>query len=318
MTTEYQTRPSLEDFQSAAERLKNAVRRTPLLRTRHLRRPLHPGLQIKLECLQVTGAFKARGASNALLLLPDEAVQRGVITASGGNHGEALAYAAWARGVPSVIYLPESAPPHKAERVRAWKGEAVITGAVWDDANEAALARARAEGLTYVHAFADPAVIAGQGTVAVEILKQDSGCSAMVVPIGGGGLIAGMAAAAKALKPDIRIIGVEPTGAPTLKESLAAGAVVTLPQVTSRAGTLSPRRSENINLRIVQDCVDDIVLVTDDEMKEAARWLWFEMGIAAELSGAAAVAAVMTGRVSCPDDLSLAAVVSGSGTDGVD
>ena len=317
MTNNYQTRPSLEDFQAAAERIKDAVRRTPLLRTRHLRQHLHPGLKIKLECLQVTGAFKARGASNALLSLPEEALQKGVVTASGGNHGEALAYAAWARGVPSVIYLPESAPPHKAERVRAWDGEAVITGAVWDDANHAALARAERDGLTCVHAFADPAVIAGQGTVALEILKQDSGCAVMVVPIGGGGLIGGMAAAAKAIKPDIRIIGVEPVGAPTLKESLAAGEVITLAEIKSRAGTLSPRRSEAINLQIVQDCVDDIVLVSDEEMREAARWLWFEMGIAAELSGAATVAAVMTGRVSCPEDQSLAAVVSGSGSDGV-
>ncbi|MEM7171578.1 MAG: threonine/serine dehydratase [Pseudomonadota bacterium] len=309
--------PSLEDIQAAAERIKEAVRRTPLLRTRHLRNPIHPGLKVKLECLQVTGAFKARGASNAILSLPDDALAKGVVTASGGNHGEALAYAAWAKGCAATIYLPESAPPHKAERVRAWNGEAIVIGKGWDEANHAALERAERDDLAYVHAFGDSAVIAGQGTVALEILKQDSACSTMIVPIGGGGLMAGMALAAKALKPDIRLIGVEPTGAPTLKESLAADQVITLPEIASQAGTLSPRRSEEINFEVIRRHVDDIVLVSDAEMREAAQWLWFEMGIASELSGAAALAAVMTGRATCPDDQAMAAIISGAGSDGL-
>ena len=309
---------TLADIEAAAERIKSRVRRTPCLRARFLREPLHPGeLLLKLESLQVTGSFKARGANNAVLQLDQAAFQRGIVTASGGNHGLAVAYAGHASGAATVIYLPESTSAAKADKLRAWGAEVVVEGEVWDDANEAALARATRDGLSYIHPFSNPAVIAGQGTVGREILKQSPHIDTLLVAIGGGGLISGIATAAKAMKPGIRVIGVEPVGAPTLSESLAAGSLITLPKIETEAVTLAPRRSAEINLEIIRDNVDQIVLVTDQEMREAARWLWFEMGIGGELSGAAAIAAIQAGKVELPADSSVCAVICGVGDDGI-
>ncbi len=310
---------TLADIEAAAERIAGRVRRTPCLRARFLRQPLHPGaLLLKLESLQVTGSFKARGANNAVLQLDGAALKRGIVTASGGNHGLAVAYAGQASGASTVIYLPEITAAAKADKLRAWGAEVVIEGEVWDDANEAALARAARDGLSYIHPFSDPAVIAGQGTVGREMLKQSPDIDTVVVAIGGGGLISGIATAVKAMKPDIRVIGVEPLGAPTLSESLAAGSLITLPKIETEAVTLAPRRSAEINLEIIRRHVDEIVLVSDDEMREAARWLWFEMGIGAELSGAAAIAAIQAGKLDLPEGSTVAAVICGVGDDGVE
>ncbi len=309
---------TLDDIEAAAERISGRVRRTPCIRSRFNLNPLRDGeLLLKLECLQVTGSFKARGANNAILSLDEAALERGVITASGGNHGLAVAYAGQASETSTLIYLPARTPPEKAEKLRAWGAEVVIEGDLWDDANEAALKRAERDGLTYIHPFADPRVIAGQGTVGREMLKQSSHIDVMVVAIGGGGLISGIATAAKAIKPDIRVIGVEPVGAPTLTRSLEQGEVVTLSGIETQALTLAPRRSAAINLGIVGRHVDEIVLVSDDEMRQAARWLWFEAGVAAELSGAAALAALQSGKVDVPDDAAVAAVICGAGADGI-
>ena len=309
---------TLNDIDAAAERIKGRVRRTPCLRARYLPEPLHPGkLLLKLESLQVTGSFKARGANNAVLQLDPAALKRGIVTASGGNHGLAVAYAGQASGATTVIYLPESTAAAKADKLRAWGAEVVVEGAVWDDANEAALARAVRDGLAYVHPFGDPAVIAGQGTVGREMLGQSPDIDTLLVAIGGGGLISGIATAAKAIKPGIRVIGIEPVGAPTLSESLAAGRPITLARIETEAVTLAPRRSAEINLEIIRNNVDEIVLVTDQEMREAARWLWFEMGIGAELSGAAAIAAIQAGKLELPADSSICAVICGVGDDGI-
>lgn len=306
-----------DDIEQAAERIRNRVRRTPCLRSRFTLNPIHPNLMVKLECLQVTGSFKARGASNAVLRLDDAATKRGIITASGGNHGLAVAYAARASETTAVVYVPESTPAPKIERIRAWGAEVIVEGSVWDDANEAALSRSERDGLTYVHPFADPAVIAGQGTVGREMLRQSPGIDTVIVAVGGGGLMAGVASAVKAINPDIRVIAVEPFGAPTLKTSVHAGELVTLPRIDTAAKTLAPRRSAAINLDIITRTVDEFVLVTDEDMRDAAKWLWFEMGVGAELSGAASVAAVKSGKVNPPGDSFVAAVVCGAGVDGM-
>jgi threonine dehydratase len=187
---------------------------------------------------------------------------------------------------------------------------------VWDEANEEALKVAERDGLTYIHAFADPVVIAGQGTLGLEIAEDSPKLSTLVVAIGGGGLISGVSTAAKALIPGVRVIGVEPVGAPTLYESVRAGSVIELEKITTAANTLAPRRSAEVNLQIIQSNVDEIVLVTDEEMIAAARWLWQELGIAAEMSAAAAVAAWLTGRVTDPGG-EMCAIVCGAGTAGL-
>ncbi len=172
-------------------------------------------------------------------------------------------------------------------------------------------------GATYIHPFNDPQVIAGQGTIALEALHDLPQADAMVIAIGGGGLISGAAIAAKALKPAIKVIGVEPTGAPTLYESVKAGRLITLDQITTMANTLAPRSSSQINLDIISNFVDEIVLVTDDEMRSTAQWLWRELGIGAELSSAAAVAALQHGKVALPANSNVCAVVCSAGTDGM-
>ncbi len=309
---------TLADIEAAAARIAGRVRRTPMIPAGPLRHsPVSAELLFKLECLQVTGSFKPRGATNKLLGLAEAEVRRGIITASGGNHGLAVAYAGWRAGTRAVIYLPHSTPAAKIAKLEAWGAEVRVEGAGWDEANEVALARAEGDGLAYIHPFADPLVIAGQGTVGLEMLQEAPDCGLLVVAIGGGGLISGVATAAKAIKPGITVIGVEPEGAPTLSESLTAGRLVTLPGIRTDAGTLAPRRSAEINLEIIRREVDEVVLVSDGEMAEAARWLWFELGVAAELSGAAALAALLAGRLAPPAGSRVGVLVCGAGSDGM-
>ncbi len=308
----------VEDIQKARERIKNAVRRTPCFRARFCHSPAveDAALSLKLECLQVSGSFKARGASNKVMTLSEQERKRGLVTASGGNHGLGVAYAGRRAGSPVRVYLPTSTPASKVEKLERWGAAIVFEGEVWDDANAAAERAAEREGMTYVHPFADPAVMAGQGTVGLEILDQSASVDTVLVSIGGGGLISGIATALKARKPDVKVVGVEPSGAPTLKRSLEAGRVVELDAITTDANTLAPRRTEQINLDVVRERVDAIVLVEDDDMRAAARWLWFEMGLGVELSAGAAVAALRTGAYRPSRDENICAVVCGSGTDG--
>lgn len=310
---------SLETVQAARSRLHPYIRHTPLVPAQALKQPL-PGaetLWLKLECLQVTGSFKARGAVNKLRSTPPDTLQRGIITASGGNHGLAVAYAGGLAQVPTTIYLGQNVPAAKAEKLRQWGADVVVEGAVWDDANRAARARAEADGLAYFHPFADAAVIAGQGTLALEVLGDAPQIDTLLVAIGGGGLISGVSVAAKGLRPDLKVIGVEAVGAPTLHDSLRANAIVTLPIVNTQANTLAPRRTEPINFELIQRHVDAIALVTDEQMQAAARWLWFELGIAAELSGAAAIAALMAEQYVPAAGETVCALICGAGTDGV-
>jgi threonine dehydratase len=311
--------PGIDEVRSAAGRMRGYVRRTPLLAAAPIkdRRELAAGLLLKLEALQATGSFKARGAISAVFALPPEQLRRGIATASGGNHGLAVAYAGWASGVPATIFLPRSVAADKIAKLDAWGARVVMSGEVWDDSNRAALQYAETEGLAYIHPFADPSVIAGQGTIAVEILDEAPDLDTLLVAIGGGGLISGVAIAAKALKPGIRIIGVEPVGAPTLHDSLAAGCLVELASLDTAAVTLAPRRSEALNLAIIREAVERIVLVDDAEMRAAACWLWHEIGVAAELSGAAAVAALLSGAYRPQKDERICAIVCGAGTDGI-
>jgi threonine dehydratase len=308
----------LSSLQDAARRIAPHVRRTPLLDAGALPGG-EPGsrLRLKLENLQVTGSFKARGATNRMLTLPPEQVARGLVTASGGNHGLGVAYAGRLAGAPVTIFLPANVPAAKAAKLARWGAKVVRVGEVWDEANQAALAAAEREGTTYMHPFADEQVIAGQGTLALEALDDEPATDLMVAAIGGGGLIAGVATAVKERRPEIRMIGVEATGAPKIHRSLRAGRVIELAAVTTAANTLAPRSSHELNFAIIRERVDDVVLVTDEEMYAAARWLWFEAGIAAELSGAAALAAILNGRISLAGVRSACAIVCGAGTAGL-
>ncbi len=311
--------PTLGDIREAATRISPYVRRTPMISCAPVRahREISASLSLKLECLQVVGSFKPRGAINKLFSLPDRSTVRGLITASGGNHGLGVAYAATVANVSSTIYVPTTTPAAKIEKLKRWDAEVIVSGGSWDDSNRLALEAAERNGLTYIHAFADPLVIAGQGTVGLEIMEDSPDIDTLIVAIGGGGLIAGISIAAKAINPRTRIIGVEPTGAATLYETIKAGRIIALERIKTAAVTLGARATEQINFDLIRHHVAEVVLVSDDEMREAARWLWFELGVAAELSGAAAVAALLSGKYRAAQGERVCALVCGAGSDGI-
>ncbi len=307
----------LDDFRAAAGRLAGRVRRTPLFDPAPLALGGAAALRFKLENLQVTGSFKARGAANTVASLTDAERARGLVTASGGNHGLGVAAAGASFGAPVTIYLPTSTPPAKVRKFERWGAAVHVVGQVWDEANEAALAHAARDGLTYVHPFADPRVVAGQGTIALEMLDDDPDLDLLIVAIGGGGLISGIARAASLVKPGITVIGVEPVGAATLHDSVRAGELVTLDRIGTRAGSLAPRRSEQLNLDIIRAHVARIALVDDAAMERAAALAWTECGLALEIAAAAGLAALADGLVPEAKGARVGLIVCGAGTEGV-
>ena len=310
----------LSDVEAAARRIHGRVRKTPMIDLAPLKTPFSAtgSVVAKLESLQVTGSFKARGAVSKLFSLDEAAVKRGIITASGGNHGVAVAYAGWIAGTPTTIVTPTNVSPLKAEKIKAWGANLIIKGAYFEQCAEVVRELVASQGLTFLHPFADPMVMAGQGTVALEMLKQDPDIDTILISIGGGGLISGMAVAAKALKPSIRLIGVEPVGAPTLHHALRAGHVVTLDQVTSRVPTMSAKATDPMNFAIAREYVEKVVLVEDDAMLAASRHLWFECGLAADLSGAASLAALQTGAYVPGPNEKVCALICGAGAEGIE
>ena len=309
---------NLSDIQAAADRLRGRIRHTPTIRVELAREPLGADdVWLKLESLQVTGSFKARGATNRLLTIDPERLKNGIFAASGGNHGLATARAGAMAGVPATIYLPGNASPAKIAKLRTWGATVEVVGDVWDEAHAAAVEAARRAEAFYFHPFADQQVVAGQGTLALEILEDIGSADVFIIAIGGGGLISGMATALRSLKPGVRIVGVEPEGAPTLKRSLEAGEVVTLPTVTTKVATMACGRTDPLVYDIIRDTVDEVVLVSDEDLERAARWLWFELGIAADLSGAASVAALMTGAVKIRPGERVCGLVCGAGPEGI-
>lgn len=309
---------ALEDITAGRARIAPHIRKTPLMEAAAPGSPLTDAkLRLKLECLQVSGSFKARGATNKLLSTPAESLAPGVVTASGGNHALATVQAAMSAGVKATIFVPENIAPYKLKRLRDMGATVNVTGSVWNQTNEHALDFASTTGAAYFHPFADPAVMAGQGTLALEILDEMPGLDAILIAIGGGGLITGMAVALKALKPSIRIIGIEPKGCPTFHASIAAGEVITVANVTTRVATMACARTDPEVFELSRHLIDDIVLLDDDEMEEAARFLWTGFGLAADLSGAAAVAALRGGHVSFSAADQVCALVCGTGTEGI-
>lgn len=304
---------SLEDFKTAQSRLSPFIRKTPTLDI-----TLKDGqpVSLKLENLQLSGSFKIRGALNTVLSLSEEELSKGLVTASGGNHGMGVAVAGALTNTPTTIYLPENTPSSKVEKLKAITPDVIVSGAVWDDANTLALAAEAKDGKTYIHPFASRSVIEGQGTVALEFLETIPDLDILMVAIGGGGLISGVASAAKLINPNIRIIGIEAVGAPTLYESCKAGELVTLDKIETRAGTLAPRRSADLNLGIIQENVEEIILLEDDEMAAASQWLWHTCGIATELSAAAAIAALQTGKFKASATDRVGVIICGAGLDG--
>lgn len=309
----------IEDVEAARARISPHIRATPVYEAVHAREalPVAASVVLKLELLQVTGSFKARGAMNRLLGATPDEIAAGIVTASGGNHGLAVARSAYVAGVPAYVYVPETVSPAKVDKMRKWGADVRIVGAEWAISNEAALSHARETGAAYFHPFADPLVVAGQGTLGLEIIDQIDDFDTLVLAIGGGGLVSGLATAIKARRPEVEIVAVEPTGSPTMKASLDAGRVVELSELTSQVATMSCRRTDERLFEIARRHVADVVLVSDEDMLAASQWLWFEHGIAADLAGAASVAALRSGHAIFADKKRICALVCGAGAEGV-
>ncbi|MGI8586657.1 MAG: threonine ammonia-lyase [Chloroflexia bacterium] len=290
----------LAEVDAAYERLRPIVRCTPVLDWGETGGWTPAGglrLTLKLEHLQLTGSFKVRGAWNLIAGMPPEERARGLVTASGGNHGLAVAWAAARAGVSATVFLPLTTPPAQEAKIRAFGAEVVRAGEAWDDAWVAAAAWATERDLPLVHPFDDPRVVAGQATVGVEILEQVPDLDLLLVAVGGGGLIAGVAAYVKQKRPDLRIVGVEPTGAASMSAALAAGEPVSLPQVRTIAHTLAPRRVSRLTLDLCRRYVDEIALVEDADLLDAMRVLWADANLLVEPSGAATLAALYADQV---------------------
>jgi threonine dehydratase len=304
---------SLEALRSAAKGLEGIAVRTPLLDAPALSDLLDLPVALKCEHLQPIGAFKIRGAYTAVSRIPPESRARGVITYSSGNHGQAVAFAASLLGTRAVVVMPERAPAIKVEGVRRYGGEVVIAGNSSAERWERACALAEEGGLAMVPPYESLDVIAGQGTCGLEILEEWPAVETILVPVGGGGLIAGIVAAVSALKPTVRVIGVEPVGAPKLARALEAGRPVKLDRTDSLADGLLPLSIGELPFAVLSGVVRESILVSEEEIAAAVRFLSREMGLSPEPSGAVTTAALLSGRA--PISGPTVAVVSGGNVD---
>jgi threonine dehydratase len=287
----------LEDVQAAAARIAGIAHRTPVLTSRHLDEVTGARVFLKAENLQRTGAFKFRGAANAIATLTAGERARGVATASSGNHAAALALAARLEGVRATILMPGDSPPNKLEATRGHGAEIISFDRYAEDREALLAALVEERGLVPVHAYDDERVMAGQGTAALELLEQAGPLDVLLVCVGGGGLIAGCATAAKALQPGIRVIGVEPEAGDDVLRSLRAGERVRIPVPRTIADGQQLPMPGAITFPVIQERVDDVVLASDPEIVVAMRVLFERVKTVAEPSGACALAALLAGRL---------------------
>ncbi|MEX0881093.1 MAG: threonine/serine dehydratase [Thermoanaerobaculia bacterium] len=305
---------ALSDIRAAAERIRGRVHRTPLLSSAHLGGRAGARLHLKCENLQKTGSFKARGALNKVLSLSQDERARGLVTVSAGNHAAAVAWAAGIAGCTAVVVMPEGAPASKIEAVRGYGAEIVLhpdRATLFDRLNQVRDAR----GLTFVHPFDDAVVLAGAGTAGLEIVEDLPDVEVVVVPVGGGGLLGGVASAVKQLLPRARVVAVELEAGPGLGPALAAGKPVTVARPATLADGMTPPFVGALPLAIAREAVDEIVTVTEAEIIEAMKLLLTRAKLYVEGSGAAATAALLAGKVRIAPGARVAAIVSGGNVD---
>ncbi|GIE98758.1 pyridoxal-phosphate dependent enzyme [Paractinoplanes rishiriensis] len=288
---------TLTDIRDAAKRIEGAAHRTPVIRSRTLDALVGAQVFIKAENLQRVGAFKFRGAYNAIAKLPADQLARGVAAYSSGNHAQAVALAARELGSTAVLVMPADAPPAKLAAVAGYGAEIVTYDRYRDDREAIGRELAAARGLALIPPYEHPDVIAGQGTAALELLDEVGGLDALIVPVGGGGLIAGSATAAKALQPEIRVVGVEPSAGDDTKRSLAAGERVRIPVPRSIADATSADIPGELTFSINRHLVDEILLVTDDEIRDGLRFTVDRLKLVAEPSGVSGLAALLAGHL---------------------
>lgn len=283
--------PTADDVRAAAARIKGRVMRTPLVHASKLSAVTGADIWLKLENLQYTGAFKERGALNKLLILDDDARKRGVIAASAGNHAQGLAYHARALGAPATIVMPKTTPDVKVRQTRDLDAEIVLAGHTFDEASETAFALQRERGLTFVHPFDDPAVIAGQGTIALEMMQDGPAYDDLIIPVGGGGLIGGMALAVKDAHPKTRITGVQAALFPSMANAIDGAGRATGGDTLAEG--IAVKEAGSLTRRLVGAHVDDIALVEERTLERSLSMLMNEQQLLVEGAGAAGLAAIL-------------------------
>lgn len=303
--------PPLSEFVAARARMVPHVKHTPLLTSRVLSEATGCEVRLKAELFQRTGSYKIRGPLNKFTFLTDEEKRRGVICSSAGNHAQGVALAARIHGIRAVVAMAENATPSKIAATRGYGAEVVLHGTIWDEANEKAKQLVAEQGLTYIHPFDDDQLIMGQGTVGLEIVQDWPDVDAIVVPIGGGGLIAGVVQAAKAHNPGLKVIGVESSGAPGMQRSVAEGRLVTLDRVDCIIDGLRVKRVGTRNFEIVRQYVDEIVSLPDEQIFEAVLWVMHYAKLVPEGAAAAPVAALLQGLIKVPAGSRVVCVLSG-------
>jgi threo-3-hydroxy-L-aspartate ammonia-lyase len=301
---------TIDDVHAAAARLDGVANRTPVLTSRTLDGRTGAQIFVKAECYQRGGAFKFRGAYNAVAALPDDERARGVATFSSGNHAQAVALAAAIHGVPAVIVMPGDTPAAKREATIGYGAEVVVYDRYTQDREALGVALAKERGMTLVPPYEHPDVMAGQGTVALELLQEVGELDLLLVCVGGGGLIAGCATAAKALQPTIRVVGVEPQAGDDTKRSLETGERVRIPTPRTIADGLQADIPGALTFEVNRRLVDGVALVSDADILDAMAFLFDRMKVVSEPSGAAALAALLAGRVD-PEGLRVGVTLSG-------
>jgi threonine dehydratase len=306
---------TLEDVEAARRRIQDRIYLSPCARSETLSRASGTHAFLKLENLQMTGAYKERGALNKLLSMPPAERARGLIAASAGNHAQAVAYHAGRLGVAATIVMPEATPLLKVVNTRGHGARVVLHGSNYDEAYAEARRLEHVEGLTFVHPFDDPAVIAGQGTVAVDLLEQVPDLDAVLVPIGGGGLVAGMAAALKTASPRTRVVGVEAEVIACMLASMEEGRLVTVEAASTLADGIAVKRAGELTFEHVRRYVDEIVTVSEEEIASAILYLLEKEKTVVEGAGAVGVAALLNRKVRGLEGKRVVAVLSGGNID---
>jgi threonine dehydratase len=303
--------PTGRDFEAARARMVPHVRHTPLLSSRVLSERTGFDVRLKAELFQRTGSYKIRGPLNKFTYLTPEEKARGVICSSAGNHAQGVALAAKIHGIKAVVCMAANATPSKIEATRGYGAEVVLHGQIWDEANEKAKQLVAERGYTYIHPFDDLQLITGQGTVGLEIYQDWSDIDVAVVPIGGGGLISGIALALKSLNPKIRVIGVESSDGPAMQRSVEAGRLVTLDAIDTVIDGLRVKRVGEKTFEIVRQFVDEVVALPDAQIFDAVVWTMHYCKLVPEGAAAAPVAALLHGLVTAPAGARVVCVLSG-------
>ena len=306
---------ALKKIEEARKRVAQVANVTPFAYAPILSKKLGANIYLKKENLQTTGAFKIRGAFNKIATLSQSERQRGVVAASAGNHAQGVAVASSYFSIPATIVMPESTPLTKVNGVKAYGAEVILHGKNYDEAYEHAVKFAKEHDMSFVHPFADEEVMAGQGTIALEILEQAESLDTILVPIGGGGLIAGIASAIKQLRPSIEVIGVTAAGAPAMKHSYELGRPVDSTDVRTIADGIAVRDTSPKTLEIILECVDDIVEVDDEEIADAILFVLENQKLVVEGAGAVGIAALLYDKIPNIANRNIAVVLSGGNID---